>query len=217
MKTDLQLQRDVNAELKWDPSINATRIGVEVNHGVVTLAGHVDSYADKWNAERCAQRVAGVQALEIEIDVRLADIAKRNDPDIATSAHSALQWTTFLAKDSVNVMVADGWVTLTGEVDWEYQRQLSADTVRFLSGVRGVSDQIMIRARVAAGAVKADIEAALKRRANADAQEISVEVSGGEVTLCGAVHSWSERELAKSSAWGAPGVRKVVDHMTLVH
>ena len=216
MKTDSQLQHDVLAELKWEPSINAAEIGVEVKNGVVTLAGHVDRYADKWNAERAAQRVAGVQALAVEIDVRLADAGKRNDTDIATSAHAALEWTSFLPKDAVRIKVANAWVTLTGEVDWAYQRQAAADSVRFLSGVMGVSDEIVIRSKVSAEVVKADIEAALKRRAVADAKKITVQVSGGEVTLTGAVHSWSERDLATHSAWGAPGVRSVVDHMNLV-
>lgn len=200
MKTDSQLQHDVLAELKWEPSINAAEIGVEVKNGVVTLAGHVDRYADKWNAERAAQRVAGVQALAFEIDVKLADTGKRNDTDIATSAHAALEWTSFLPKDAVKVKVANAWVTLTGEVDWEYQREAAADSVRFISGVLGVSDEIIITSKASADVVKADIEAALKRRAIADAKKITVQVSGGDVTLTGAVHSWSERDLATHSA-----------------
>ena len=217
MKTDSQLQQDVLAELKWEPSINAAEIGVEVKNGVVTLAGHVDRYADRWNAERAAQRVSGVQALAVEIDVKLADVGKRNDTDIATSAHSALEWTSFLPKDAVKVKVANAWVTLTGEVDWEYQRMAAADSVRFLSGVLGVSDEILIKSKVSADVVKADIEAALKRRAIADAKKITVMVDGGDVTLTGSVHSWSERDLATHSAWGAPGVRRVVDKMNLVY
>ena len=200
MKTDAQLQHDVLAELKWEPSINAAEIGVEVKNGLVTLVGHVDRYADKWNAERAAQRVAGVQALAFEIDVKLADTGKRNDTDIATSAHAALEWTSFLPKDAVKVKVANAWVTLTGEVDWEYQREAAADSVRFISGVLGVSDEIIITSKASADVVKADIEAALKRRAIADAKKITVQVSGGDVTLTGAVHSWSERDLATHSA-----------------
>lgn len=216
MKSDSQLQQDVLAELKWDPSLNAAEIGVEVKNGVVTLAGHVDRYADKWNAERAAQRVSGVQTLAVEIDVKLADGGKRNDTDIATSVHAALEWTRFLSKDAIQVKVANAWVTLTGEVDWEYQRMAAADSVRFLSGVLGVSDEIVIKSKVSVDVVKADIEAALKRRALSDAKQITVQVSGGDVTLTGAVHSWSERDLATHSAWGAPGVRRVVDNMNLV-
>jgi osmotically-inducible protein OsmY len=217
MKTDSQLQHDVLAELKWEPSINAAQIGVEVKNGVVTLAGHVERYADKWNAERAAQRVAGVLALAVEIDVKLADSGKRNDTDIATSAHAALEWTSFLPKNAIKVKVANAWVTLTGEVEWEYQRTAAADSIRFLPGVLGVSDEIVIKTKVSADVVKADIEAALKRRAMADAKKITVQVSGGDVTLTGAVHSWSERDLATHSAWGAPGVRSVVDNMSLVY
>lgn len=216
MKTDSQLQQDVIAELAWDPSINAALIGVEVKGGVVTLSGHVDRYADKWNAELAAQRVAGVQTLAVEIDVKLSDAGKRSDTDIATAAHRALQSTSLLPDDAVKVKVADSWVTLTGEVDWDYQRQTAADMIRVLTGVSGVSDQIAIKPPVSVVAVKADIEAALARRARSDAGKIAVQVDGAEVTLTGVVANWSERELATHSAWGSPGVRQVVDRLTLV-
>ena len=215
MKTDTQLQQDVLAELKWEPSVNAAKIGVEVKDGVVTLAGHVDSYAEKWDAERASQRVTGVKALATEIDVSLPGSSRRNDADIAQSAVSALQWTTFLPKDSIKIVVEAGWVTLTGEVNWEYQRQSAAAAVRYLLGVTGVSDQISIKPKVSAGAVKTDIEAALKRHAHADAQKISVSVSGADVTLSGRVPTWSERDMARNSAWGTPGVKNVVDNMTV--
>lgn len=215
MKTDTQLQQDVIAELKWEPSVNAAEIGVEVKDGIVTLAGHVSSYAEKLGAERAAQRVSGVKALAIEMDVKLSGSSKRTDADIARSVENVLQWTTYVPKDSVKVMVESGWVTLSGEVDWEYQRQVAAKGVRYLMGVTGVSDQIVIKHKVSSIVVKSEIEAALKRRAKADAQNISVEVQGADVTLTGTVHSWSERELAKHSAWSAPGVGNVVDKMTV--
>ena len=215
MKTDAQLQQDVIAELEWEPSVNAAQIGVEVKGGIVTLAGHVNSYAGKWNAERAAQRVSGVKALAIEMDVKLAGSSKRNDTDIARSAENVLEWMTSLPEDSVKVMVEGGWITLSGEVDWQFQKQAAADAVRDLMGVTGVSDQIAIKPRVSASIVKSDIEAALKRRAKSDAQKIFVEVRGGDVTLTGTVHSWSERDLARHSAWGAPGVRNVVDNITV--
>jgi osmotically-inducible protein OsmY len=215
MKTDAQVQQDVIAELKWEPSINAAQIGVEVKDGIVTLAGHVSSYAEKWDAERAAQRVSGVKALAVEIDVKLPGSSKRNDADIARSAKDVLQWMTYLPKDSVKVMVEDGWITLSGEVDWEYQRQAAAGGVRYLMGVTGVSDQIAVKPKVSLSAVKSDIEAALKRRATADAQKISVDVRGADVTLTGSVHSWSERDLARNAAWGTPGVRNVVDNITI--
>ena len=217
MKTDIQLQQDVIAELKWEPSVNAAQIGVEVKDGIVTLAGHVSTYAEKLGAERAAQRVSGVKALAIEIDVQLSGSSKRTDADIAGAARNVLQWTSSLPKDGVKVMVESGWVTLSGEVDWEYQRQAAAKAVRYLMGVTGVSNQIAIQPNVSLSAVKSDIEAALKRRATADAQKISVEVRGADVTLSGTVHSWSERNLAKHSAWGTPGVRNVVDNMSIAY
>ena len=215
MKTDTQLQRDVMEELKWQPSVNAAQIGVEVKDGIVTLAGHVGTYAEKWDAERAAERVSGVKALAVEIDVKLSGLSKRTDGDIASSVKNTLQWTSSLAKDSIKVMVESGWVTLSGDVDWEYQRRAAISGVRYLTGVTGVSNQIAIKPSVSLSAVKSDIEAALKRRATTDAQRISVKVQGADVTLTGTVHSWSERDLARDSAWGTPGVRRVVDNMTV--
>jgi osmotically-inducible protein OsmY len=200
MKTDKQLQHDVIAELSWEPSVNAAHIGVEVSNGVVTLAGHVTNYAEKLNAERAARRVVGVTALAIEMDVKLAGTSKRNDSELASAAVAALQSATYLPND-VKVKVEGGWITLSGEVEWDYQRQSSVGAVRHLSGVTGVSDQIAIKPKVSATLVKTDIEAALKRRARNDAQKISVDVQGSDVTLTGAVHSWSERDLARDSAW----------------
>ena len=218
MKTDTQLQQDVSAELKWEPSVhNAAQIGVEVKDGVVTLTGHVNSYAEKWSAERAAQRVSGVKALAVEMDVKLPGSSKRNDADIARSAENVLQWTTSLPRDCVKVMVENGWITLTGEVEWAYQSQAAVKAVRDLIGVTGVSDQIVIKPKVSVSAVKSDIEAALKRRAIADAQNISVKIQGADVTLTGKVHSWPERELAEDAAWNTPGVRKVVDLITVAY
>lgn len=217
MKTDTQLQQDVIAELKWEPSINAAQIGVQVARGVVTLAGHVDTYAEKCAAERAAQRVYGVKALAVEMDVKLAGSSIRNDADIASSAESALQWTTLLPKDRVNVMVEQGWITLTGHVDWAYQREAAADSVRYLMGVKGVIDKISIKPKASMTAVKADIEAALQRRAKADAKKISVDIDGAVVTLTGTVQSWTERDLARQSAWGASGVSNVIDNITVAY
>jgi osmotically-inducible protein OsmY len=215
MKTDAQLKQDVDAELSWEPSVNAAEIGVEVKDGIVTLAGHVSSYSEKLGAERAAQRVSGVKALAIEMNVKLPGVSKRTDSDIARSAESVLQWTG--VKDSVKIKVESGWVTLTGEVDWDYQRKAATDAVYSLLGVTGVSDQIVIKSKASASIVKSDIEAALKRRAKSDAQHISVDVKGGEVTLTGSVHSWSERQLAAHSAWSAPGVHSVVDKITVAY
>ena len=217
MKSDSQLKKDVSEELKWEPSVNATQIGVEVKDGVVTLAGHVDSYAEKWNAETAAQRVSGVKALAVEMDVKLPGYSARTDGDIGRSAEHALSWTSYLPKDAIKIMVERGFVTLTGEVEWEYQRNVAAMTIRHLMGVTGVSNQIRIKATASAALVKEGIEAAIKRRAATDAKEISVSVKGSDVTLKGHVHSWSERELATNAAWGAKGVHKVFDEMTMAY
>ena len=217
MKTDKQLQTDVIAELSWEPSVHAAQIGVEVKDGIVTLAGHVSSYAEKWNAERAAQRVSGVKALAVEMDVKLSDLGKRNDADIAKSVENALAWATSVPDDAIKVMVEGGWITLSGAVDWQYQKQAAADAVRVLAGVKGVTDLVAIKPTVTMSAVKADIEAALNRRAARDAKKISVHVHGADVTLSGTVHSYAERELATNSAWSTPGVRNVIDDMTLIY
>lgn len=217
MKTDSQLQHDVSAELKWEPSIDAVHIGVAVKDGVVTLAGQVDSYAEKWNAERAALRVAGVKAMTTELKVHLTGLSQRTDADIALAVENMLEWTSTLPAGAIKVMVEGGLVTLSGDVDWQYQRQAATDSVRHLMGVTGVSNQISIKPSVTAKAVKSDIEAALKRTSIADAKKISVAVHGSDVTLSGTVHSWDERYTATNSAWGTPGVRNVVDMMTLTN
>jgi len=217
MKTDSQLQADVSEELKWDPSVNASQIGVEVKDGVVTLAGHVASYAEKWNAEVAAQRVAGVRALAVEMDVALPGPSQRTDADIARSVENMLEWSSYVPRGSVKVVVERGWVTLSGQVRWEFERRGAAAAARYLMGVTGVSDQITIKQNVSPGVIKADIEAALKRRAHNDAEMISVDVKGAEVTLTGTVHTWAERDLAGHAAWSAPGVLNVIDKITVTY
>ena len=217
MKTDMELKQDVISELNWEPAIHAAEIGVEVKDGVVTLAGHVGSYGEKWDAERAAQRVSGVKALAIEIDVAIAGADLRNDADIAHAVQNVLHWTTYLPSNEVNIMVEGGWVTLSGEVNWNFQRETAAAAIRYLKGVKGVSNNIGIRSQVYSGVIKSDIEAALKRRAHSDAEHIGVDVQGADVTLTGTVPSWFERDLVRNSAWGTPGVKKVVDHMTVAY
>lgn len=217
MKTDSQLQQDVMAELRWEPAVHAAQIGVEVKDGIVTLAGEVGSYSEKLHAERAAQRVSGVKALAVAMKVKLTGFSTRTDADIAASAKNILSWTSSLPADTVQVMVEGGWLTLSGNVEWQYQRQDAANSVRYLSGVTGVSNQIAIKPSASASVVKSEIEAALKRRTAADTQAIAVEVHGGEVTLRGTVHSWAERDLATRSAWGSAGVRNVIDQMSLVY
>ena len=215
MKTDTQLQQDVMAELQWEPAVHASRIGVEVSEGVVTLAGAVSSYAEKCTAESAAQRVSGVKALASEMTVKLSEFGKRTDADIARAVGNVLSWSSSLPAKSVKVLVEGGWLTLSGGVEWQYQRQEIARSLRYLPGVTGVSNQIAIRPVVTSSLVKSDIEAALKRRDLGDAKAISVGVKGGDVTLTGTVHSWAERDFATHSAWGTSGVRSVVDKLIL--
>ena len=217
MKTDIQLQRDVLTELAWEPSVNSSQIGVEVKDGIVTLAGHVGSYVEKWEAERAAQRVAGVTALAVEMDVALPGSSARNDVDIARAASNVLQWSTYWAENQIKVVVENGWITLSGELDWDYQRKAAERAVRGLMGVVGISNQIVLKPAAVPTPVKSEIEAALKRRIHSDARHIVVEVDGTDVTLSGTVHSWSERDAARSSAWSTPGVRNVSDSLDIVY
>jgi len=215
MKTDTQLKHDILSELEWEPSINASQIGVEVKDGVVTLAGHVDSFGEKWHAEKAVERVSGVRALAVEIAVKLPGSSQRSDTEIAHVAESALKWQTFLPEGAIKIMVESGWITLSGRVEWEYQRQAATTAVRHLLGVKGLNDEILINSKVSAGNVKTNIESALKRRAIADGRKISVTVDGSDVTLTGEVSTWTEREQAWNSAWGTAGVEKVVNNITV--
>jgi osmotically-inducible protein OsmY len=215
MKTDAQLQFDVNEELNWDPSIHAEDIGVAVHDGVVTLTGHVNTFAEKWEAERASQRVVGVKALAVEIDVTLPGSSTRTDADIARSAENVLEWNSYVPRNRVKVLVEGGTITLSGEVSRDYQRRAATDSVRTLMGVKGVTNQMTLPLGIPAGNVKADIEAALQRRVPDDAKHISVDVKGGDVTLTGTVHCWSERDQARQTAWGTAGVRNVNDNLTM--
>ncbi len=217
MKTDTKIQQDVLDELKWEPSVNAADIGVEVKDGIVTLAGHVGSYAEKWDAERVAQHVSGVKALAVEIDVTLPGSSQRTDADIARAAENVMEWMTYSPKDGVRIKVEGGWITLSGEVEWEYQRRAAKNGVSQLMGVKGVSDLITIKPKTSLDTVKSGIEAALERRAKTDAKNIRVEVFGDRVTLTGTVHSWDERTLAEHSAWSAPGVQLVIDELVVAN
>jgi osmotically-inducible protein OsmY len=216
MKTDAELKKDVLAELAWEPSVNAARIGVEVEEGVVTLAGHVNTYAEKWHAEEAAQRVRGVRGLAVEIDVQLANSDHRTDAQLANSVRDVLQWTTNLPVDSIRIMVESGYVTLTGAVDVDYQRRSASNALRHLIGIKGVHNELTIRPRVLSSALKSDIEAALTRRARSSAPQINVQVDGATVTLTGTAHSLPERKGAVYCAWGTPGVQKVIDHIRIV-
>jgi len=208
------LQQAVEQELRWEPSVDAEHIGVSVKNGVVQLDGHVDSYGEKWGAERAAMRIANVKAVASEIKVELPSSATRTDADIARAALNLLQW-NLMVPDTVKVQVTDGWLTLKGTVEWQYQKEEAERAVRSLTGVKTIVNEITVTPKVSAVGVKSKIEDAFKRSAEIDAGHIQVEAIGSAVTLRGNVRSWVEREEAERVAWGAPGVTNVNDLITV--
>jgi osmotically-inducible protein OsmY len=213
MKTDAQLKKDVTAELDWDPSINAAHVGVAVDDGVVTLTGHLGTYAEKYAIECAVKRVRSVKGIAVELDVKLDPGHVRGDSDIAAAAESAFKWHGLIPTDAIQVMVEKGWVTLTGEVNWDYQRREAGKVVRTLTGVVGVSNGIALKAVAAPADVSKRIHDALIRHAEAESRLLEVTVDSNTVTLHGTVDSWSERAAASSAAWSAPGVAKVVNEI----
>jgi osmotically-inducible protein OsmY len=213
--TDTTLRQMIIDELDWEPSIEAAHIGVAVDKGVVTLTGHVASYAEKHAAERAARRVKGAHAIAEEIEVRRPGAKQTADDQIAKRAMDILAWQAFVPKDRINVKVEKGWVTLTGEIDWFYQKDEAEKAIRKLSGIVGILNRVELKPRLEATDVKKRIENALKRNAEIEAKNIQVIVSGGKVTLEGKVDAWTERERIERTVWSAPGVTSVVDHIAV--
>ena len=215
MSSDLQLRQDVLDELEFEPSVNAAHIGVTANHGVITLTGFVTSYAEKTMAERAARRVKGVKAIAEEIEVRLPSDTKRADDEIAARAIDILKWQVGVPADRIRVKVEKGVVTLTGDVDWQFQKTEADHVVHKLSGVADVLNHIQVASPIHAVEVKEKIEKALQRSAELEASRITVETEGGRVILKGRVRAWYERDIAERAAWSAPGVTEVQDRLTI--
>lgn len=213
MKTDAQLRTDVTDELAWDPAVNAANVGVIVKEGVVTLTGHLDSFAEKHAVERAVRRVSGVRGIALDLEVKLPSSAQRSDSEIALAATAALGLNSLVPPGKVQVQVENGWVTLTGEVDWGYQFASAEQSIRPLPGVRGLFNRITIKPRVDGKDIGAQITAALTRQAVREARHIDIKVEGGVVTLSGKVHSMAEHDAAIGVAFSTKGVSHVVDHL----
>ena len=215
MKNNAELQKDVQDAIKWEPLLNAAEIGVKVKDGIVTLTGTVDSYAKKYEAEDAAKNVAGVKAVVEKIDVKLAHWGKTTDAEIATEVLNAFKWNWRIPNDKVKVKVESGWVTLEGELNWNYQREAATDAVKNLLGVIGVSNNLKIKSETHDAVEKMDIESALRRNWSINDDDIEVEVSGTTVTLTGTVKSWYQRDEAEKIVWNAPGVWSVDNELVV--
>jgi osmotically-inducible protein OsmY len=216
MKSDRDIERDVRDELQWNPDLDAKDIAVSVRDGVVTLTGFVKSYTDKYEAEAAAKRVAGVSAVANDLEVRMPSVDERPDPEIARDAVSAIKSQLPISSEHIKVVVKNGWVTLEGQVEWQYQKNTAENAVRRIKGVKGVSNLIVLKPSAEPTEIKSKIMEAFKRNAELDANRIQVEANGSEVILKGTVRSWVEREEAERVAWSAPGVTRVEDRIVVV-
>jgi len=213
MKSDRDLKKAVEDQLKWEPDIDETDMGVSVSGGVVALSGFTHSFGQKWGAENAAKRVAGVVGIANDIVVRLPQGAVKPDPEIARDAVSALKLQCSFYSEGIQVIVRDGWVTLEGQVDWGYQRNALENTIRWLSGVKGITNLVRVSPKVSVGDIRKKIEDAFRRNAEVDARNVTIEVQGGKVALRGTVHSWAERREAERESWSAPGVTEVENQL----
>jgi osmotically-inducible protein OsmY len=215
MRPDADIERDVKEELKWNPDLDADDIAVSVKRGVVTLAGFVRSYTDKYEAEAAAKRVSGVVGVANDLEVRMPSVDERADPEIAREAVAVLKSQLPVSSENIKVIVRNGWVTLEGEVEWQYQRQTAENAVRRIKGVKGVINSIVLKPKAQPSEIKEKILKAFRRNAEVDASRITVEANGSEIILKGTVRSWIEREEAERVAWSAPGVTRVVDQIAV--
>lgn len=215
MKSDSEIERDVKDELYWNPDLDATDIAISVKNGVVELSGFVKSYSDRFEAEAAAKRVAGVVGVANDIEVRLPGMDERPDPDIARDAVAAIKAMLPFSSEHIKVVVKSSWVTLEGQVEWQYQRNTAETSVRRIKGIKGVTNLIKVTPRAEASEIKNKIKEAFKRNAEVDADRLQIEANGGEVILKGTVRSWIEREEAERVAWSAPGVTEVEDRIVV--
>jgi len=216
MKSDNELQRDVSEELRWDPRVVDDEIGISVRSGVVTLTGSVPSFAQKLAAVEAVERVAGVRAVAQELSIKTADAFQQSDTDLAHQILNTLAWDIEVPHQNIKARVENGWVTLEGQVDWQFQRNAAERVVRYLIGVKGVSNLITIKSRASKVDVAQHIKDALRRSADADSRRIQVDANGGKVILSGTVRSWSEKADAERAAWSTSGVTAVDDRLAIV-
>ncbi|MEN3385030.1 MAG: hypothetical protein V7608_5074 [Hyphomicrobiales bacterium] len=215
MTSDRDIERNVKEELQWNPDLDPSDIAVSVKDGVVTLAGFVKSYTDKYEAESAAKRVAGVRGVANDLEVRLPAIDERPDPEIARDAVAAMKSLLPISSENIKIVVKNGWVTLEGQVEWQYQKNTAEAAVRRIKGIKGVTNSIVLKPRAEPAEIKKKIQEAFKRNAEVDANRIVVETEGSAVILKGTVRSWIEREEAERVAWSAPGVTKVEDRIVV--
>ncbi len=213
MKTDSDLKKDVLTELSWDPLVPEAQVGVAVHEGVVTLTGHLDTYAEKVAAKRAAERVTGVKAIAVEMEVVPQGLHKRSDTEIALAVEHALGWNASVPKDRIKVTVEKGWLTLSGELDWNFQRRAVDRMLRPLKGVIGITDNITLKTLPVPVNLATRIQDALLRQATREAQRIDISMEGSVVTLRGRVHSWAEKNATEGATWSAPGVSRVINEL----